>query len=129
MYLDYWENRSDNLKPLGEFAFSIIKRAISCEFVIVCSEVVEYELCEVLGISRSECRSRFLRALESAGKLEYVESTDELLSRARQMANQTGIPYTDCCHLILAKEAGALLVSRDKHYFLDGFLAKKPEEV
>jgi predicted nucleic acid-binding protein len=129
VYLDYWENRSDNLKPLGEFAFSLLKRAIKCEFMVVCSEVIEYELCEVLRISRSECHSRFLKALESAGKLEQVETTDELLLTARQMANKTGTPYTDCCHLLLAQEAGAILVSRDNHFFNGGFLAKKPEEV
>ena len=44
IYLDYFENRTDKLKPLGEFAFRIIKRAIDCEFKIVISSIILAEI-------------------------------------------------------------------------------------
>lgn len=44
VYLDYWEARSDKLRPLGEFAYSVLRRSLECEFVILISDLVLTEL-------------------------------------------------------------------------------------
>jgi predicted nucleic acid-binding protein len=131
IYLDYWENRSDNIRPLGEFAFSIIKRAISCEFVIVYSDVVVHELCNVLKISKSECYKRFFKSLDYAMKLEFIKNTDELIAKSKELSKSKDLPEADANHLLLATKAESILVSRDKHHldFVSDFKIKKPEEL
>jgi len=44
IYIDYFENREDNLRPLGTFAFELLRRTIECEFTIVVSDFVISEL-------------------------------------------------------------------------------------
>lgn len=38
IYLDYLMDRKDNLRPLGEFAFQLLKRTFECEFEIIISD-------------------------------------------------------------------------------------------
>ena len=44
IWKDYFENRSDKFKPLGEWAFQFLKKALSEEGIIIYSKVVENEL-------------------------------------------------------------------------------------
>lgn len=44
VYLDYFFDRRDNIRPLGEFAHQVIQRALGCEFYIVISDWVITEL-------------------------------------------------------------------------------------
>tara|TARA_Y100000310_G_C20123847_1_gene552718 strand:+ start:141 stop:398 length:258 start_codon:yes stop_codon:yes gene_type:complete len=44
IFLDFFDDRNDHIRPLGEFTFQIFKRAINCEFHIVFSTHVKKEL-------------------------------------------------------------------------------------
>ncbi len=113
IYLDWLEGRTDRLRPLGEFAFSIIKRAISCEFEIVVSDFVISEL------------SKFVNEKEIMGSLDILKRHDKLMfikenpgdfKEAKELSAKYGIHWQDALHAVLAKEAGAeVIVTRDNH--------------
>jgi len=44
VYLDFLEDRSDSLKPLGELAHQAFLRGLDCEYFIVISDLVIEEL-------------------------------------------------------------------------------------
>jgi hypothetical protein len=68
IYLDYWESRRDSLRPLGEFAFSIIRRAVECEFEILISNLFLHELKERI---KEEEIGEVLRQLKEAGQTHH----------------------------------------------------------
>lgn len=41
--MDYFEGRTDRLRPLGDFAFNLLRRTFQCEFSIAISVVVYRE--------------------------------------------------------------------------------------
>jgi len=44
IWRDYFENRADRLRPIGDWAFSLIRQIIENEDIVVYSDVVEGEL-------------------------------------------------------------------------------------
>jgi len=121
IYLDWLENRKDNLRPLGEFAFQIIKRTISCEFEIVISKLVIRELRKFIA---EEQINNALQRLIQKKKLVFIDEEKGDFSEAKEMANKYQIPWQDALHAILAKRADSeFLVTRDAHLFnLYGFI-------
>jgi len=69
IFLDYYLDRSNHIKHLGEMAFQFIKRARECEFEIVICERVLDELKRALNKNRQELESIVLKELISSGKL------------------------------------------------------------
>jgi predicted nucleic acid-binding protein len=112
-YLDYFEDRRDNMRPLGEFAFSVLKRAIGCEFKIALSDWVVEEL------ERHVAKERivdFINRLRDLNKVVLIEKECEDTEKARRLSNN----YDDALHVILAVKAGAkFLVTRNIQHFLD----------
>ena len=44
IWLDYFQNRSDGLRPLGEFAFLFFKKCIENKHTLIYSDLIENEL-------------------------------------------------------------------------------------
>ncbi|MBU1321694.1 MAG: PIN domain-containing protein [Nanoarchaeota archaeon] len=44
IWIDYFEDRKDNFRPLGDWAFRLIKKIITDENVIIISDLVWFEL-------------------------------------------------------------------------------------
>jgi len=44
IYMDHFDGRVDKLRPLGQFAFEIVRRTLNCEFKIVMSSLIIDEL-------------------------------------------------------------------------------------
>ena len=44
VWIDFWEDRRDNIRPLGEFAFQLLKKAYECKYRIIVSGLVIDEL-------------------------------------------------------------------------------------
>lgn len=44
IWIDYFENRRDRFRPLGEWAIALIKYIITSGGVIICSDLIEQEL-------------------------------------------------------------------------------------
>jgi predicted nucleic acid-binding protein len=128
VYLDYWEDRRDNLRPLGEFACSLMRRAINCEFVVCYSELVFFEVSKSCSIPKEEVFEQMFRPLEQMGKLRLITYTYE--PEATLLAQEKKIPKNDAIHLILSEKCNAILVSRDNHHLAlrDQFKIMKPEE-
>jgi len=114
IYIDYFDNRTDYLRPLGEFAFELIRRAISCEFKIIFSGVAAEEL-EYNGCS--EQLSILLKRLKECDKLIFVEGEDADFQEARKLAHERDCSFNDALHAVLAhKTNAAYLVTRNiKH--------------
>lgn len=93
IYLDYLENRKDKLRPLGDFAFNLIRRAVECEFKIVISDVV---IKEIEGKVTEDTLSEMIKILNR--KLIRVESTEE----QRERAGKRKTHFTDALHAIIA---------------------------
>jgi len=118
-YLDYFEDRSDNIRPLGEFAFSVLKRAFKCEFKIVMSYWVIKELEQHIAEERL---ARFIEKLESMNKLIMVARDYDEAIKAKSLPTH----YSDALHIVLAMKAGAeFFVTRNIQHYLDrGYLIK-----
>ena len=128
VYLDYFYDRSDSLRPLGEFAYLVFKRAMSCEFRIAISPFLVYELEK--GVTKDKL-DRLLTRLDNLDKLEWVFSDSGLKAEALNKARLLEIPWQDVLHALLAKKVGAdTVVTRDKHLFSIDFIESKfPENL
>lgn len=111
VYLDYFENRRDRLRPLGEFAFGLLKRAMNCEFDILVSGHVINEV-EARGCLKD---FKFLLIdLGSLNKLVRVETTEADKAKARQLESEQKSHFKDALHAVLAEKGGAcVLVTRN----------------
>ncbi len=129
IYLDYWGDRSDGLRPLGEFAFQLMERAIGCEFAFIVSDFVLLELRK--HATEKECKQIF-GSLKERKKIIFARHKREDKLEAKRIARERGIPWQDALHVLIAKKFGAeCMVTRDRHFWgLQGLLeAKLPEDV
>ena len=129
VYLDYWEDRRDNIRPLGEFAFNLIRRAINCEFVICYSDFLLFEVCKSCNLPKEEIFEQIFRPIENAGKLRHIMYTYE--NEAKIISKENGMHRTDAIHIAIAEKCNAILITRDNQILdLKGkFHVAKPEEL
>lgn len=127
IWRDYFENRSDNFRPLGDWAFELIKKIIQAGDNIVVSDLVEEEL--LSGYDRSNV----LEILSIVPKdiLVNVVVSEIEIKEAVVLSKKFGVPLKDVLHAVLARDHNSVLVTRDKHFGrLSGFFEiKKPEKL
>lgn len=131
IFLDFYFDRKDQLKPLGEFAFKLIQETINCKYlVLTCKEVIK-ELCENSYTSEENVWKNILGELEKANKIEKVVCSEEQVIEANNFSNFYKIPKYDALFAILARDARAILVSRNWHFEKVPKIAEvfKPEEL
>ncbi len=125
IWLDYFEDRSDGLKPLGEFAFQFIRKAIKSNSVLCYSNLVITELNNVLTKEVVDLRFSAIK-----NNLTYFESNKEDYFFAKKIVSSFNIHFADAFHAAIVSRLGAVLITRDKHFdYLDFIEVKKPEEV
>jgi len=113
IYIDYFENREDNLRPLGTFAFELLRRTIECEFTIVVSDFVISELEKYV---EEEKIKELLQSLKRAKKLERVFKSDHDIQEAGMLSKNR----PDALHAVLAKKAKVeYLVTRNMKDFAE----------
>jgi len=123
VYLDYLLNRKDRLRPLGDFAFELLRKAIQCQYDILISDVVLDEL-------ENHISEEKINLLIDMIKVKTVsinrEGSDDI--NARQISNED---YRDALHYILAKRGGAeIIVTRNiKHFPFSDLQIKFPENL
>lgn len=129
VYIDYWEDRKDNLRPLGDFAYNLLRRAINCEFVVCYSDLVLFEVCKGCHMSRDEVFEHIFFPLEKAGKLRHITYSYE--PEATNVSKENNIHKADAVHIVLAEKCNAILVSRDNELLelRKRFNITKPEEL
>src|SRR3989344_2870748 len=127
IWRDYFENRSDKFRPLGDWAFSLIKLIIKEDNLIIYSDLIEEELNE--GFSDEDVKK--IISIVPKENLVKIESSSEQLKEAIQKAKKLDIPVKDALHAILARDNDAVMVTRDKHFYelSERLIIKKPEDL
>jgi predicted nucleic acid-binding protein len=104
VYMDYLEDRCDNIRPLGEFAFQLLKRTFKCEFNIVVSDWLLTEM-----EKHENVLPLFLELLKRLGNTEkviFVTKTESTEKEAKELCKK-GFHLADALHAVLAGNAGA----------------------
>lgn len=129
IWRDYFEDRKDNLKPLGEFAFNFLRQCKERKIMIIVSDAVVFELRKYFSQERiNEIFSYFKDIIVNvyATPEQVFEANKEWLERKKKL------PFDDVLHAVIAKHHAAILVARDNHFF--EFLCSiievaKPEDI
>ncbi len=125
IWVDYFEDRKDNLKPLGEFAYIFLKTCITKNNIIIYSELVIFELTSIYSYFPNKIFSSFEKIMCNS------KISPKQIQEAEKISRERKIPFNDCLHAIIARDTNAMLITRDKHFnsLLDIVESLKPEEV
>ncbi|HZX20503.1 MAG TPA: PIN domain-containing protein [archaeon] len=127
VWRDYFEDRKDNVRPLGEFAFRFLRKCQENQWIILVSGEVEKELLAYYSQKRvEEIFSNFHDIIRN------VEESRRQVSEAISFSRKTkkAFPFSDILHSIIARDNNAILVSRDRHFAEIGIVeCVLPEEV
>lgn len=135
IWRDFFEDRKDNLKPLGEFAFQFLKKCVKNNAEIIVSDAVIFEL--EAKLSKENVKELF----SSFGNiiLNVIADHKQLYQAKNEWKKiNKQIPFKDVLHAIIARDNKAVLVTRDKHFLRDKHFfeklssivhAEKPENI
>ena len=125
IWFDYFENRKDRFRPLGEWALDLIKKIIEENALILYSDLVEAEL-----------KRRYLNMFDMLRVvpnrlLIKVIASDAQIKEATLISKKTNIPKPDALHAVIARDNNAILITRDAHFLelQEDIIIKKPEEL
>lgn len=127
IWRDYFEDRKDRFRPLGEWAFRLIKSIIENEDEIVYSELIIEELKEYY--SEEDINQVF--SIVPPSLLVKIQESAEDTEKAMHISKRQKIPRKDALHAILAEKSSSTLVTRDKHFWeiSDQIDIRKPEDL
>lgn len=128
IWRDYWEDRRDNMRPLGEFAFLLLKKIAKEGSQVIISDILLNELKTRYSDYTLGLMFELISDEETMIDIKY---TEKQFDEAKLISRTKNIPLYDALHAILARDNDAILVSRDKHFFeiLDLVEIKKPEDL
>ena len=119
IYIDYFEGRVDNLRPLGEFAYELLRKTFSCEFFIVISTLV---LKELTYNGYEEQIKILIEELKKKEKIQCIELTREDKEYGLSLIKNRKTPHNDTFHVVLAQKAKAeYVVTRNLKDFIEMF--------
>ncbi len=127
IWRDYFEDRKDALRPLGEFAFQFLKNCEKKNCSVFYSEVVVYEL-------KRDYSDEMIKQVFSSFEhfLGIVPISNEQYLESKKLAKvKTESHAADILHAIIARDNKAVLITRDFHFetLRDIVEIKAPEEV
>ncbi|MBI5002306.1 PIN domain-containing protein [Candidatus Woesearchaeota archaeon] len=125
IWRDYYENREDNFRPLGEWALLLIKSIEEDNGFILYSNLIVHEL-------KKEYNETQIKELFSVTiKLREVPISKIQVQEARMINQIRKVGFADAMHVVLARDNNAILVTRDNHFIdlTDIAPIKKPEEL
>lgn len=111
IWLDVYEKRGKN----GESALKLILKIIESDKIILYSDWHMREF-KTLGYGLEEINQIFMMA--KPANIQRVHIYREQREEARKLARRRKIPPGDALHAILARDNGAILVSRDGDFAL-----------
>ncbi|MDD9954418.1 MAG: PIN domain-containing protein [Candidatus Woesearchaeota archaeon] len=128
IWRDYYENRSDKLRPLGEWAFEFLSQALEKECTILYSDMIVTELAKYY--SEKEIFSIFSIIAKNGSILRALISSKQEYE-ARKLCQEHNIAFGDALHAVLARDNDAIVITRDKHFLSlhSIVVCKKPEEL
>jgi len=112
VWRDYYEDRRDGIRPLGEFAFRFLKWCAEKGHVLLVSDTVVMELNVYFP---EEKVKQIFSSFESS--IQNVVATQEQISEAKTewIKRNRELPLKDVIHVVVAKHHNAVLISRDRH--------------
>ena len=130
IWRDYFEDRGDGIRPLGEFAFQFLKKCTETGAEIIVSDTVILEL-------KSELSKEQIEGIFNSFKdnIKYVTATPNQHSEAKSewIRRKRKLPFYDLLHAVIAKHNNAILIARDEHFnvisSILGIEVKKPEDI
>jgi len=126
IWMDYYEDRKDSSKDIGEFAFRLLSELLASKSKIVVSSFLLREL----EVAYSLDKIRGL-ALPFEKIMERVDVSDKQREEGKKIAEERKLPKGDALHAVLARDNHAILVSGDKHFQLlkDICEVVRPEDI
>jgi len=126
IWMDYYEDRTDPSKDIGESAFKLLSKLLASKSKIVVSTFLLRELETAYSLDKIRGLTMHFEKL-----MEKVDVSDKQREEAKKIAEERGVPKGDVIHAILARDSNAILVSRDKHFQLlkDICEVVKPEDI
>jgi len=126
IWRDLHENRKDKFKNLGEVAFESFKKIRADKEKIVYSDFVIEELSHAYD---KQTINKLFKGVSEL--LEKVEIGENQLKEAANLSKQRNIPLGDAVHGVLARDANAIMLTRDRHFrkLKDKIIIKKPEDL
>ncbi len=126
IWRDYFEDRGDLIRPLGEFVFQFLRQCREHGCTILYAEPVLFEL-----------KQRFLPdfledAFSSlADMIVEVPFSQVQIDEAKTISTSRNLPFNDVLHAIIARDNGAIMVTRDKDFeaLADIVESQMPEEI
>jgi len=125
IWIDYFENRFDKFRPLGDFALELIKKIIEEGNCFIVSDHVIEELEKKYS---KEERGKIFEIIPEQLIIK-INSNEKQVKEAFKIKNKFKIPFGDALHAVLARDNKAVLVTRDKHFYELGDNVRKPEEL
>ena len=112
VWIDYFYNRVDRLRPLGDFSFNLLKSSADCKYTILISKWLLVELEKY--VSEEDIKIIF-EWLKSKKKIIFVSSNKEDIIKSKRYLH-----WHDAYHAILAQKGGAkYFVTRNIKDFSD----------
>jgi len=122
IWRDYFENRSDRFRPLGEWAHGFLNKALKNKDIIITSKMVRLELLDYFKEVDVE------RIFESYEKLIVdIEIDKGIMSVAKEF--RRSLSHGDAIHAAIAKKHCAVFITRDKHFDNVPIDVKRPEDL
>ncbi|MEK6826177.1 MAG: PIN domain-containing protein [Nanoarchaeota archaeon] len=127
IWLDLFENRDEPNLPKGKLAISLLNKIIKEGGKIINSEIVKNEMIAI-GYTKYEIEALFMQFKKI---ILWVYSNKKQFGKAKDLSKKRDVPIFDALHAIIARDSGAIMVTRDKHFekLLDIANYKKPEEL
>jgi len=126
IWFDYFENREDNLRPLGEWALKLINKIISEEGIFIFDE---HLLNELRNKYSREILNRYFEIIPLT-LIINVKINEYQIREATKFKQMLKIPFEDALHAIVARDNHATLISRDKQFQeIDFIECYKPEDL
>jgi rRNA-processing protein FCF1 len=125
IWRDYFEDRKDGIRPLGEFAFQFLKKCEKKGCKVLVSDTVVLEL--KVYFPEEKVKQIFS---SFQGIIQNIVATEEQVSEAKTEWSERRkiVPFKDVLHAVLAKHHCAVLIARDNHFFDELSSIAEPEK-
>ncbi|MFH1332545.1 MAG: PIN domain-containing protein [archaeon] len=127
IWRDYFEDRKDRFRPLGEWDFMLIKKIVDNNDLVLYSDSVQDEL----SLFYSGEQIKNLLSIVPNSLLVHLKASTDQIDESVKLSKRVGIQKMDVLHAILARDNKAILVTRDKHFYelSEYLIIKKPEDL
>jgi predicted nucleic acid-binding protein len=126
IWRDLHEGREDRFRPLGEWAFELLRKIRISRDKVIYSKLIVDELS--VAYDKETITKLFQNTTEM---LQRVEINENQVREAARLSKKYNIPFGDALHGILARDNDAIMVTRDHHFEkLNNIVSvKKPEDL